>query len=483
MTAETEDQDRSPEPSDADYAVQLEAKLARARSRPIRLLADLAAHRMLTRLARLPFVPESVAARFARSAAKRDPLRDNRLSGGAALAQGDVIRRLSGARPWRPDRPTVILTAHDFTLTGAPVVTLNLAATYAESYNVIVVALAGGTLQEAIRAECSALAVIDVKRATTGEIRATLAELMQDGRAAFAIVNSVASWAFLAPLAALGIPIVTLVHEFAVYTANARRVFGDIARHSAAIVFSSDLTLADARRTAALPADAPVRVLPQGRGETPVGRDAGPGAGQRLATDLRPAGPGERRLVIGAGSVDYRKGVDLFIDCAARIARAPAEVPVEFVWFGAGYRPGKGYSYSAFLSDQIERAGLKGILRILPPTPALSRAFHLADMFLLTSRLDPYPNVAMDALASGVPVLCFEDATGIAQVLGEAGLAADCIVPYFDSAALADRVRTLANDPERLQRAGTAAADLARARFDFAAYAAELERLARAGVP
>jgi hypothetical protein len=40
-----------------------------------------------------------------------------------------------------------------------------------------------------------------------------------------------------------------------------------------------------------------------------------------------------------------------------------------------------------------------------------------ADLFLLSSRLDPLPNVAIDELTMGLPVLCFEKTSGIADFM------------------------------------------------------------------
>ena len=43
---------------------------------------------------------------------------------------------------------------------------------------------------------------------------------------------------------------------------------------------------------------------------------------------------------------------------------------------------------------------------------------RLADTLLLPSRLDPLPNVAVDALCEGLPVICFARTTGIAAAAG-----------------------------------------------------------------
>ena len=40
---------------------------------------------------------------------------------------------------------------------------------------------------------------------------------------------------------------------------------------------------------------------------------------------------------------------------------------------------------------------------------SLEPVYAMADIFLLSSRLDPFPNVAIDAMLAGLPVVCFEN--------------------------------------------------------------------------
>jgi glycosyltransferase involved in cell wall biosynthesis len=152
-------------------------------------------------------------------------------------------------------------------------------------------------------------------------------------------------------------------------------------------------------------------------------------------------------VVLGAGSVQLRKGVDLFIEIAARVVAAPGGSHCRFVWFGNGYDPDSDVHYSVYLADQIQRAGLEEHLFFAGETPAIETVYQEADIFLMSSRLDPLPNVAIDALAHGKPVLCFDKATGIADFLKASGLGDRCVASYLDTADMADKVRALANSP------------------------------------
>lgn len=78
--------------------------------------------------------------------------------------------------------------------------------------------------------------------------------------------------------------------------------------------------------------------------------------------------------------------------------------------------------YSGYLADQIGRADLTDCISIIPATPYIDIAYEMAGMMLITSRLDTLPNVSIDAVCEGIPTLCFDKTTGIAEILKDANL-------------------------------------------------------------
>ena len=54
-------------------------------------------------------------------------------------------------------------------------------------------------------------------------------------------------------------------------------------------------------------------------------------------------------------------------------------------------------------------------------------------MFYLASRLDPLPNVTIDAAMRGLPVICFEGASGMAEILKGNPTASNTVVPHLDA--------------------------------------------------
>ena len=66
--------------------------------------------------------------------------------------------------------------------------------------------------------------------------------------------------------------------------------------------------------------------------------------------------PSNTIVILGAGYVQLRKGVDLFLACAARVIALCPKTAFRFVWVGHGFDPNRDLAYSAYLQDQITRA-------------------------------------------------------------------------------------------------------------------------------
>lgn len=156
--------------------------------------------------------------------------------------------------------------------------------------------------------------------------------------------------------------------------------------------------------------------------------------------------PHDGLLVMGCGTMDWRKGTDLFVQLARKLARRNSRV--YFAWVGGVQWQVRKFEHDVRLSGVTERVRLTG--EVANATDYLAAA----DVFLLTSRDDPYPLVCLESAALGKPIVCFADGGGMPEFVED-----DCgfIVPYLDVEAMADRVMWLLDASEIRLSMGAAA--------------------------
>lgn len=377
-------------------------------------------------------------------------------------------------------RQNILLVVHQTSRTGAPVLGWNIARHLAARYNVFTITLGGGPLLqdfEALSVETHGPFGYDTINPAT--IDQGLRRLFDTYEFKYAIINSCESRSLIEPCASHAIPIIFLLHEFAtyVYQRDELRAAFDLADEivfPAALVAESSLEVHPALRTR------PLRILPQGMSVLPDSGKASPADLPPLLVELAAARAQGAMIVLGAGSVEFRKGVDLFLTTAMRVCRADANI--HFLWVGHGYKPDEDMGYSVYLREQMQRSGLQARMRFLDQVPDLEPVYALADIFFLSSRLDPMPNVTIDAAHRGIPIICFDKASGMADVLKTEPATAAGVVDYMDTAMAADLILSFARDRDALGRVAAATRQLAADVFDMAKYVDALDALgAQAG--
>ena len=476
-------------------AEALSFELAQARSKPLRVIGELLLFRVLSFLSRqTPPLTAKIAARAERKALKLHPLRT--LPGGIpATTSHDVSNnpakaksaQVRAGRPFDPQRSTIMLVTHEASRSGAPILALNIGRILAEKYNVVTVTLGGGALRQDFREISTSTYELEKRVMSSHKVSALIRSICAAHSFRFAIVNSVESRSVLPALKAAQVPTTILLHEFASYT-KPRGAVSEVFEVADQIIFSTRITLENALESMGLGRGTKMIVLPQGKCVVPLGPATDAQRSAEIAwldSVLRPSGSmdADTFLVIGAGSVESRKGVDLFIECATRVIRSAGGGRFRFVWIGHGYRPDKDKLESAFLADQLARAGIETQVTIVRSTSEIEHAYRAADVLLLSSRLDPLPNVAIDALTAGTPVVCFERTTGIADFLFDAGLGRACVAQYMDAGDMASKILALASDEslhEQVKREGQTAALHA---FNLEDYVQRLDLIASEFVP
>jgi len=155
-------------------------------------------------------------------------------------------------------------------------------------------------------------------------------------------------------------------------------------------------------------------------------------------------------VVLGAGTLNWRKGPDLFVQAAYHAKALAPQAPLRFLWAGRAAEP----HMAERLAYAVERHGLNDTLQFLDERADLADLYAAADLFALTSREEPLGLVMIEAAALRRPTVCFEGAGAAPAFVGaDAGLA----VPYGDAAAMGAAILGYRNDPGRLAAQGAKA--------------------------
>lgn len=170
--------------------------------------------------------------------------------------------------------------------------------------------------------------------------------------------------------------------------------------------------------------------------------------------------PANAFVVGGGGTIERRKGPDLFVEAARRAIASRDDV--YFIWTG-GPTPSSAKEHADIERD-IRNHGLAERIKFTGLTSEPENYLAAINVFASTSREDPFPLICLEAAGFGKPIIYFEKAGGMTEFVGnDAGR----IVPYEDTEAFAEAILEYAERPEAARRAGEAARQ--KLRGDFSA--------------
>jgi glycosyltransferase involved in cell wall biosynthesis len=158
--------------------------------------------------------------------------------------------------------------------------------------------------------------------------------------------------------------------------------------------------------------------------------------------------PNDGAAVIGlVGRVARWKGQDQFIRIARRLAN---EVDAYFCIVGSPlFGVDDGYFHE--LEQMVVLAGLSERVRFVPWQQDMRTVYAALDVSCNCSKREPFGRTSLEALASGVPIVCFDDA-GICEIFDQGS--GGTWVPAGDEAAFSAAIRKYLRDPAIMATAG-----------------------------
>lgn len=149
------------------------------------------------------------------------------------------------------------------------------------------------------------------------------------------------------------------------------------------------------------------------------------------------------KRVIAVGRLDYQKSFDRLILVWGKVHEKMPDWRLDI--FGQG-------EWKEMLQQMIDERGLQDVVMLNAPTKNIGREYAESSMLVMSSHYEGFPMVMIEAMACGLPAVCFDFKCGPRDIIveGENGL----IVPDGDIEGLAEAIVRLMEDEELRKRMG-----------------------------
>jgi len=263
------------------------------------------------------------------------------------------------------------------------------------------------------------------------------------------IITTRPAYALIAAVAAAPSAVV-IAQEHLHFGAHRERLSRAMRREYGKVDVLTVLTEADRSAYAAVLEGQPTRVVRMPGVRLPPG--------EAVSTTAAP-------VVVAAGRLTPQKGFDMLVRAFAPVARAHEDWQLRI--YGGG--PDR-----EALRDLIVAEGLHDHVLLMGSTGDIGDALAEGSIFVLSSRLEGFGMVVVEAMSRGLPVVSFDCPHGPGETIthGADGL----LVPAEDVGALTAAIEELVIDPARRARMGAAALEAAQA-YGSASVAAGWESL------
>lgn len=152
-------------------------------------------------------------------------------------------------------------------------------------------------------------------------------------------------------------------------------------------------------------------------------------------------------IIGGCGTIDWRKGPDLFLQVAQQLFMKNPDFSILFKWKGAS----EGIELDR-LKYQLGKANLINKVFFDVATDTLDSFYSEIDVLLLTSREDPYPLVVLEAASYAKPSICFDKVCGSIDFIHNSD--GGVIVPFLDIPAIVSTIESFYEDEKYRREKG-----------------------------
>ena len=256
------------------------------------------------------------------------------------------------------------------------------------------------------------------------------------------ISNTIANGDLLPILKSLNVPIKTYVHELemGIQQYTKPEFFQNVKTLSTSFIACGESVKENLVKNHQIETTK-IKVLPSLLPESALNYRNNLAVSEKLRHDFNI--PSNAFVIGGMGTVDIRKGVDIFLQVANKLK---ANSEIFFLWVGGQENE------IEFKNFQIDRNRLE--LKNIIFQPSVENPLdHMSvfDVFFVSSREDPYPLVVLEAATLSKPILCFDKAGGAKDFVET-----DCgaVIEYLNVDSVVQKIEELKNNKALKQQLG-----------------------------
>ena len=160
--------------------------------------------------------------------------------------------------------------------------------------------------------------------------------------------------------------------------------------------------------------------------------------------------------ICACGNADWRKAPDIFLQIAAATLKINSKFG--FIWIGIKK---EGELFDQLKYDE-KKLGIENEISWISPTNDAVEIINCCDVFLVSSREDPFPLVVLEAALCGKPILGFKNTGGVDEFIDDScGIKVD----YLNVFEMSKQITTL--NSQNIKNLGEKSRDKVLTKYNF----------------